>query len=206
MSLFLSSVPTCWQKTETLEMSMDLSGRLADNLKQLRAARGKTQQQMAKLAGLPRATWANLESGGANPTLSVLHAAAAALSISLEELLAPPRATGRHYPAAELETKRRGKACVRKLLPDPVPGMELERMELVQGARMTGTPHTPGTREYLTCEHGRIELVASGERFVLEPGDVVAFRGDQKHSYANRSRGTSVGYSVVVLVSPLAVA
>ncbi|MEZ4247936.1 MAG: cupin domain-containing protein [Polyangiales bacterium] len=66
-----------------------------------------------------------------------------------------------------------------------------------------GTPHTPGTREYLACERGRIELVASGTRYVLEPGDVVAFRGDQKHSYANPGKSTAVGYSVVLLVSPL---
>ncbi len=187
-------------------MSDELSGRLADNVRQLRSARGKTQQQMAKLAGLPRATWANLESGGANPTLSVLHAAAAALAVSLEELLAPPRATGRHYPRADLVEKVRGQVRIRKLLPDPVPGMEMERLELPPGARMTGVPHTPGTREYLTCERGQIELTASGEPFVLKPGDVVAFRGDQRHGYANRGAKAAVGYSVVVLVSPHAVA
>jgi len=187
-------------------MTDELSGRLADNVRALRASRGKTQQQMAKLAGVPRATWANLESGGANPTLSVLHAAAAALSVSLEELLAPPRATGVHYPREELPTKVRGKVEVRKLLPDPVPGMEIERFELPPGSRMTGIPHTPGTREYLACERGTIQLVASGDKFVLELGDVVAFRGDQKHSYANVGRGTAIGYSVVMLVSPLAVA
>ena len=46
----------------------ELPGRLAENVRALRSAQGKTQQQMAKLAGLPRATWANLESGSANPT------------------------------------------------------------------------------------------------------------------------------------------
>ena len=30
--------------------------------------------------------------------------------------------------------------------------------ELPAGAHMTGIPHTEGTREYLTCEQGRIEL------------------------------------------------
>jgi quercetin dioxygenase-like cupin family protein len=77
--------------------------------------------------------------------------------------------------------------------------MVLERLELPPGARMTGTPHTPGTREYLTCEKGTIELVASGERFVLAAGDVVVFRGDQKHGYGNAGQGTAVGYSIVVL-------
>ena len=122
-----------------------------------------------------------------------------------EELLAPPRATGRHYPKAEREVKERGNGRVRKLLPDPVPGMEIDRLELPPDARMTGVPHTPGTREYLACEKGQSTLVASGERFDLKPGDVVAFRGDQRHSYANLGRTRAIGYSIVMLVSPLSV-
>jgi transcriptional regulator with XRE-family HTH domain len=181
----------------------ELAGRLADNVKQLRQLRGKTQQQMAKLAGVPRATWAHLESGSANPTLAVLHASAGALGVSLEELLAPPRASARHYPRSSIQIRQRGAVCVHQLLPDPVPGVAIERMELPAGARMVGTPHTPGTREYLTCERGRILLVASGDRFVLDEGDVVAFRGDQRHSYHNDGSGPAVGYSVVLLVSPL---
>jgi hypothetical protein len=43
-------------------MSDELSDRLAKNVRQLRSARGMTQAQVARLAGLPRATWANLES------------------------------------------------------------------------------------------------------------------------------------------------
>ena len=59
---------------------------LANNIRQLREARGLTQQQMAKISGVPRPTWANLESGAANPTLAVLIKVAAALQVSLDEL------------------------------------------------------------------------------------------------------------------------
>lgn len=180
----------------------ELSRRLGENVRTLRQARGATQQQMAKASGVPRATWAHLESGDSNPTLAVLHAVAGALSVSIEELLAPPRTAARHFPSASLPVRRRGAVEVRKLLPDPVPGMEMDRLELPPGARMVGVPHTPGTREYLTCEEGRIELVASGEQYVLEPGDVVAFRGDQRHSYRNPGARGAVGYSVVLLVAP----
>ena len=66
----------------------ELASRLARNIKQLREARGLTQQQIAKLAGVPRATWAHLESGAANPTLGILHRAAMALQVSLDGLKA----------------------------------------------------------------------------------------------------------------------
>ena len=181
-------------------MEDELASRLAKNLKQLREARGLTQQQMAKLSGVPRATWAHLESGDGNPTLSVLHRAAAALQVSIEELIAAPRASCRFYPKGSLPTRTPGQASVRKLLPDPIPGMEIERIELPPKGRMTGVPHTPGTREYLTCEAGSLILVASGERYTLDAGDVVVFLGDQRHSYMNPDDvRPAIGYSVVVL-------
>jgi len=180
-------------------MDPDVPARLGTNIAQLREARGMTQQQMARLAGVPRATWANLESGSANPTLSVLHRAATALQVTMEELIRAPRPAVKHFPASTVPVKTRGSVAIRKLLPDPIPGMEIDRMELPAGARLVGIPHVPGTPEYLTCERGTMVLVASGESWTLAPGDVVVFRGDQRHSYANPGDRVAVGYSVVVL-------
>jgi XRE family transcriptional regulator, regulator of sulfur utilization len=176
------------------------SAHLARNLRMLRELRNLTQAQSAKLAGVPRATWAHLESGSGNPTLQVLVGISSALQVTIEELVAPPRATGRLVPVAELRVVNRGGGLIRKMLPDPVPHLEFDRMEIGPSGRIVGTPHTPGTREVLTCERGRIELVVSGEKFTLGEGDVVAFRGDQKHSYSNVGDGTAIGYSIVAML------
>jgi transcriptional regulator with XRE-family HTH domain len=178
-------------------MSHEVATNLAGNIRKLREARGLTQQQIARIAGVPRPTWANLESGGANPTVAVLVKVADALQVRVEELLGPPNASARLYRAAGLPTRLRGEVTVRKLLPNSVPGLDIERMELPPRARMTGVPHTPGTREYLTCESGEVELTAAGTTWRLGPGDVVVFRGDQKHGYHNPSRGRAVAYSVI---------
>lgn len=180
----------------------DLGEWLADNVKQLRAARGMTQARLAKLAGVPRPTIAHLETGGANPTLAVLVKVASALQVSIEELVSRPRAACRHYPAAGLKERRRGEVTLRNLLPDPLPGVSLERLLLPPRARMSGVPHMPGTREYLTCEAGAVELRVAGERFLLAPGDVVVFRGDQPHGYRNPGDRPAIGYSVVLLAPP----
>lgn len=177
----------------------ELSSRLGRNVRVLRETRGLTQSQIAKLAGIPRATLAHLESGGGNPTLAVLSAVADAFQVSLEELVAAPRGVLELFPKSRLPVRMRGEVEVRKLLPDPIPGMEIDRFGLPARSKMVGVPHTPGTREYLTCERGAIVLVASGERVTLAEGDVVAFRGDQKHSYENPGTTAAVGYSVVVL-------
>jgi len=170
---------------------------LGRNIQTLREARGRTQQQIAQVAGIPRATWANLESGVANPTLAVLIKVAQALQVRLEELIEPPRRTGRLYRVAELPRREKNSVVVRKLLPETIPGLEIERMELPPRAAMGGVPHKQGTREYLTCERGQIELSAGGESFTLDPGDVVLFRGDQRHGYRNTAATTTIAYSVI---------
>ena len=178
---------------------MDDSGsNLAANIRRLREARGLSQQQMAQLSGIPRPTWASLESGAANPTLAVLTRTAAALQVSIEELIGPPRTACRLFPADAVRVRRRHGAELRPLLPESIPGLDISRMELAPGGSMSGVPHTAGTREYLTCERGRIELVASGERWELSPGDTLVFRGDQRHSYRNLdARRRAIGISVV---------
>ncbi|MFO0662454.1 MAG: XRE family transcriptional regulator [Polyangiaceae bacterium] len=176
-----------------------LPSRLARNMRRLRETRGLTQLAFAKLAELPRTTLAELESGHGNPTLSVLDRVATAFQVSIEELVAAPKEIGRKYARGSLEVRERGSVRVEKLLPDPVPGMEIDRFTLPPRARMVGVPHTDGTREYLACDRGKVELVASGERFELSAGDLVVFRGDQKHSYANVGDKEAVCYSVVVL-------
>ncbi len=171
---------------------------LAANARRLREERGLSQQRMAQLSGIPRPTWASLESGSANPTLAVLSRAAAALQVSIEELIGAPRTAVRHFAAADIKSRKRQGVMLRPLLPEAIPGLDIGRMEFEPGGQMIGVPHTPGTREYLSCERGRIELVASGERWKLEPGDSLVFRGDQKHSYRNLdARRTAVAISVV---------
>jgi transcriptional regulator with XRE-family HTH domain len=171
---------------------------LAANLRRLREGRGLSQQAAARLCGMPRPTWASLEAGDANPTLSVLQRAAAALQVSIEELIGAPRTAARLYAAAEIPSRRRQGAALRPLIPESIPGLDVARMELAPGGRLAGIPHTAGTREYLSCELGRIELVASGERYELGPGDVLVFRGDQRHGYRNLdARSVAVAISVV---------
>ena len=180
-------------------MENAIAGYIAANVRQLRQNRNLTQQQLARISGVPRPTWSNLESGAANPTVLVLAKVAAALQVPVEELISPPKAQAKLYPADSIPRKQRGGVIIRKLLPDYLPGMELDRMELPPGSQMTGIPHRLGTREYLACESGQVELVVSGEQYALSPGDVVVFRGDQKHSYANRGGKRAIAYSAIVL-------
>lgn len=180
-------------------MKEAIAAHIAQNIRQLRQSRNLTQDQLARISGVPRPTWSNLESGSSNPTVSVLARIASALQVPIEELISPPKALAKLYPASSLPKKQRGGVQIRHLLPDQLQGLELDRMELPPGSHMVGVPHRLGTREYLACEVGEVELVVSGEKFKLVAGDVIVFRGDQKHSYANRSAKVAIAYSAIVL-------
>ena len=180
-------------------MSDSLPARLGQNVRQLREARGLTQEQVARLAKLPRATWSHVESGAGNPTLAVLDKVASALRVPIEELTAAPRTSGRLHPRESLRVRRQGDGSIRHLLPDPIPGVLIDHMELPPGGRIPGVPHMPGTREYFTCERGSVMVAVAGTQWSVGPGDVLVFKGDQRHSYRNPGRETAVGYSVVLL-------
>src|SRR5258708_13433429 len=107
-------------------MGDELGERIGHNVKQLREARGLTQERIAKIASVPRATWTNLESGDANPTVSVLHRVASALQVTIEELLSPPRAACEFFPLGSLPIRTQAQAPLPQLLPHPISPMDTD--------------------------------------------------------------------------------
>jgi transcriptional regulator with XRE-family HTH domain len=178
-----------------------VSRHLARNLAALRQVRKLTQEALAKAAGVPRSTIANLESGDGNPSLAVLVKVAEALATSIDELLASPRAKVRHWPAHDIASKTRGRGVTtRPLVPEPVPEEMMELMEFAPEAILAGTPHLPGTREFFSCLEGRVTIFVAGERYELAAGDVLGFPGNVAHSYRNLATDArAVGVSVVVM-------
>lgn len=59
-------------------------------VKQLRAEKEITQEELADRCDLFRTYMSRIESGLANPTLTALHTLARGLNVSIVELLAPP--------------------------------------------------------------------------------------------------------------------
>ena len=104
-----------------------------DLLRAQRLAAGLTQEALAKVAGVPRSTIANLESGQGNPSLAVLVKVANALGVPIDELLASPRAKVRKWAAVDVPTQTQGRGVtLRPLVTEPVP----EEM-LTDGVRAT---------------------------------------------------------------------
>ncbi len=178
------------------------SAHLARNLVALRERKAISQAALAKLAGIPRSTLTQIESGAGNPSLHNLVRLSGALQVGIEELLSRPRnavALTREKDVLTL-LRAQGRVKVRKLIPDKVKGLEVDYVEIAPGLTMAGHPHLAGAKEYLSVLQGEVTVHVAGEAFAVKKGDVLAFPGDQMHSYRNDRRSAALALSIVVPV------
>lgn len=183
-------------------MKDSTSASLARNIKRLRERRGLTQQELAETSGVPRPTIANLESGTANPTLAVVLRVAGTLGATVEDLVTGTGPRAVIHPVKGLPEKRRTGTAVRRLIPEGFRPAEFERLEIAPGARLGARAEAPGTREFLACESGDLELLLGVDVLRLGSGDVAALIADQPRDYANRGRRAAIAYRIVVAAGP----
>lgn len=190
-----------WQKGDVMD---NLSMYLGSNVVVLRKKQGLSQSQLAQKANIPRSTLTYIESGEGNPSLSNLVKVSNALQVSVEELLSKPHESTKLTRANEIRVmeKSGGQVLVEKLLPEPIPGMEIDKMNLAPGARMKGTPHIARTREYCYCETGKINIYVSRKKHELSAGDVLSFPGDEPHAYENANTSKKASCFSVVVFAP----
>lgn len=164
------------------------------NLKDLREARGLTQQELSDRSGVPRPTLAHLESGQGNPTLSVLSKVAAALGIGIEALVSVSRPKVRVVPRVELPSEQRAGVELRTL------GSELqfgfERWEIERGARLERGAGRHGERRVVVCEAGELSIAVGVSQHRLKAGDMAVIDAAVRPAFESRGRGISIVYSV----------
>lgn len=176
-------------------------GWLSGNLARLRKARGLTQQKLADLAGIPRATLASMEHGS-NPGLEGVLAVAAALDVGLDELVsAPPE---RRYFKVDGKGLREivddsGRFRARQVSPVTTRGVLLQHIFMAPGCDVRGRPHPRHTQEFFFVIGGVATLRIAGDEVELEPHSLVQFSGSAPHDYINRGDRDVEAFSAVVL-------
>ena len=179
-------------------MSDDLSKHIALNLKRLRDARQVSQQRLSDLSGVPRPTLANLESGSANPTLSVMLRVSDALQVPLEELLRQPAPLLVHHRSSSLARKSRGRVNLQRLIADPKTGASFERVELSEGGRWALRASNPGRRHHLYCEGGQVLVTAATESCELCSGELAVVGSEVGLTATNAKKRIAVVFRVTV--------
>ncbi|MFF2369191.1 helix-turn-helix domain-containing protein [Agromyces sp. NPDC058110] len=172
-----------------------LASAIGSRVKLERTNRGWTLDQLAAAADLSRRMLVNVEQGAVNPSVGTLLRLSDALGVGLPALVEPPerRATKvvRHGEGAVLWTSSSGGRGVLLAGTEPPEVVELWDWTLAAGDRHESEPHTPGTRELLHVQHGRLTVEVDGERFDLDSGDALSFHSDVAHAYTNQTRTTT---------------
>lgn len=179
-------------------MSAGLADTVGAQVRRRREQRGMTAAELARRAGLAKATLSSVESGVGNPTIETLDALAVALGLPLSDLLVRAEDGGPHVVRA---TPTDGE-IQRELLRRVAGGHQVEmwRLRMPPNAGFDGVPHATGTIEILTVASGSVVAGPEGEHVTLGPGDLLSFAADRPHSYRTDSAAADLN---VLLASPL---
>ena len=156
------------------------------NLRRLRSARGLTAAELARRAGVARATLNELESGRGNPTLETLEVLAGELGAAVTALLKPVRGD-RVVKLGATDGPRRSNGIIdaRLLHRFETSGELLELWDAtLQGGQTQPAPaHPYGVVEHIFVIRGRLTAGPDAERTAVRAGELLSFPADQPHSY-----------------------
>lgn len=174
---------------------------LGARVKQLRAQRGWSLEQLATASGVSRSMLSQIEREQANPTLAVTLRIAQAFGMNLGDLLEMPGATSAvsviraedhafHY--------RSDKFCrIRTLSPLKLEkDVEFYEVQLQPCGALRSAAHFEGTREFLTVQKGQVRVESADDNEILNPGDSASYRADVPHAIVNTGKGEAVIFLV----------
>ncbi|MGV9382202.1 helix-turn-helix domain-containing protein [Nonomuraea sp. NPDC003707] len=166
-------------------------------IRRRREQRGMSGSELARRAGLSKATLSQLEAGKGNPTIETLDAIA--LRIPLTDLLARDTDPGPVFvPGTEIAEGEVGRELLRRISSGH--SLEIWRLRMPAHTDLTGVPHATGTVEHLLVASGRLTAGPADAPRLLGPGDLLAFAGDAPHLYRTDAEPADV---TVVIASPI---
>jgi transcriptional regulator with XRE-family HTH domain len=175
---------------------------IGSRVRQQRASRGWTLDQLAERSGVSRRMLVSIEQGSANPSIATLLRLSDSLGLGLPALVQLDRSPElRVTRAGSAPVLWRGKSGGRAVLvagtqaPDVT---ELWDWTLGPGERHPSEAHAAGTRELLLVLDGGVELTVGQHTEVLQTGDSASFAADLGHTYANASPAQVARFALTV--------
>jgi transcriptional regulator with XRE-family HTH domain len=181
----------------------DISGHVCQRILELRQRRGWSLDTLSRASTVSRSMLSQIERQKANPTLAVTARIAAALGLSMAELVeqAVP-SSGIEVVRADDRSAvfRADENCTIRTLSPLHREKEVEFYELTlnPGGTLKSAAHFEGTREFLTVQKGRVSLTSDAETLELTRGDSASYRADVAHEIRNLIKSESIVFLVVI--------
>jgi transcriptional regulator with XRE-family HTH domain len=169
-----------------LDSGSELVGVVGHNIRRLRAEASWSIGELARRAGIGKATISGLEAGDGNPGLETLVSISVAFGVPFSALVTVPRGAVDVQRAGQGPRTSTSDGTFTSELQwstGRVSESELYTFEVRGGAVYTAEPHPPGAVETMVCTRGRARVGPIGSEVELGPGDRVSFAADQPHSY-----------------------
>lgn len=176
-----------------------VAAEIASRVRAERAQRRWTLDELAARSAVSRRLLVQIEHAEANPSLATLLKLAAALGVTLTELVsqepeARPVAVTPVQDAMTLWSTEAGSFA--RLLVSHGP-LELWSWTLTPGDRRASEPHRPGSLELLTVRTGTVALDVGDHHVEIPAGDSAWFDATWRHAYANPA-ATAATFTLVV--------
>lgn len=172
----------------------DLGTRIARTLRREREAAGISVSELARRAGISKATVSQLESGAGNPSVETLWALGVALGVPFAVLVDQQANAPTLIRADDLGgVPSSAAAYSASLLSASPPGArrDLYLIRCEPGEPRRSDPHHAGTTEHVILISGQARIGPDGDAIVLNPGDYLAYAGDSRHVFEALVPGTS---------------
>ncbi len=182
-----------------------MSNPVCDGIRRLRSVHGLTQTELASLAGIPRATLANMEKPVSNPSISGVVKVARALGVPVEDLIARQQAPFvTQVVRKDMQVTRQddGRYVGTRASPINAPYIQVTDVNMLPGCHTRGRPHPEGSHEMFLCLEGRATIEIQNETVEVEEGDLVYFPGNLPHDYSNEGLRPVHAVSVVSVAIP----
>lgn len=185
----------------------DVNQRIAERLRELRAARGMSLDAMASKCGVSRSMISLIERGESSPTAALLEKLAAGLNVTLGSLFDASEAARQSAagPIARREDQPEwqdpGSGYVRRnVSPAGVPQpMQIVEVHFPPGRRVAFDSPIRDVRvhQQIWVLKGTIDIRVGSERYRLRTGDCLAMELDQPTVFHNPTRKPA-RYAVVI--------
>ena len=162
-------------------------GRVAEGLRQLRAARRLTQSDVARIAGVSPSAISQAESGHRGLGLDTLMAIAEGFGVKLDDLVGAVSSPGYVIARRDRTPPRRGTT---PLLDDPATGLRSYLVQLGPGEEGEPQEAHKGP-ELIVVGAGLVQVKLGSESCVMRAGDAALATTVAVHGWRNLHRGPS---------------
>ncbi len=173
-----------------------MAAAVARRISALRKAQDFTFDALARRAGVAKGTLVQIEQERANPSISTLCRLAAALGVSVADLVSPgseAQSTVSVVGASEarrLWTGPHGGSAVLLAGTTGPDMLEMWHWELRPGERFEASRHGRGTREIIHVTSGRLVLEVDEKGTIIAAGATAIALTDRPHAYSNLGKSS----------------